>query len=217
MSTPSHHEAGSSPLQENVAWLAVTAALNWLPLPSLVLASDGTALGANEAWAVLSAALSEPARGDGWLGVVDPLDRGPLRERLCEAAAVGQAGCGDIRLAGLAGGWWSRWWWRPGPAGRLLVCVADLGDHQPRDDGRWCQDHGLAQGADAGAADVAGMVVHRLFGVGLTLQSAAGLAAGPVAARLQQAVDELDVIIRDVRTAVFRLQNPGHPPDRAAW
>ena len=61
------------------------------------------------------------------------------------------------------------------------------------------------------------MVVHRLFGVGLTLQSAAGLAEGPVAARLQQAVDELDAIIRDVRTAVFRFQNQRHPPDRAAW
>jgi len=106
----------------------------------------------------------------------------------------------------------------------------------PSHDGQWRQNHGrlapgghgggcqapaflpsdLAEGTDAGA-DVARMVVHRLFGVGLTLQSAAGLAEGPVAARLQQAVDELDAIIRDVRTAVFRFQNPGHPPDRAAW
>jgi hypothetical protein len=68
---------------------------------------------------------------------------------------------------------------------------------------------GPAAGTDAGSA-LAGMVVHRLFGVGLTLQSAAGLAGGPVAERLQQAVDELDAIIRDVRTAAFKFQDPGH-------
>jgi signal transduction histidine kinase len=53
------------------------------------------------------------------------------------------------------------------------------------------------------------MAVHRLFGVGLTLQSAAGLADGPVAARIQSAVDELDTVIRDVRTAVLMLYHPG--------
>ncbi len=46
-----------------MAWLEVTAALDWLPLPSLVLACDGTALAANVAWAALSAA---PAGGRAW-------------------------------------------------------------------------------------------------------------------------------------------------------
>ena len=139
-----HHHGGTegSRLQEHAAWLEVTAALDLLPVPSLVLASDGTALDANGAWAALSAAPSEVARGEGWLGIVDPLDRGPLRGRLCEAAAVGQAGSADFQLAGPAGERWSRWWWRPGPAGRLLVCVADLDEHQPRHDDPWHQEHG---------------------------------------------------------------------------
>ena len=51
--------------------------------------------------------------------------------------------------------------------------------------------------------DVAALMVHRLFGIGLVLESASGLADGPVAARLQHAVDELNAVIRDVRTAAF--------------
>lgn len=137
-----HGGTEGSRLQEHAAWLEVTAALDVLPVPSLVLASDGTALGANEAWAALAAAPSEVACGEGWLGIVDPLDRGPLRGRLCDAAAAGQAGSADFRLAGPAGGRWSRWWWRPGPAGRLLVCAADLDEHQPGHDDPWHQGHG---------------------------------------------------------------------------
>lgn len=57
---------------------------------------------------------------------------------------------------------------------------------------------------------LADMVVHRVFGVGLVLQSAAGLAEGPVAERLTRAVDELDAIIQDVRSAALR--QPGGPP-----
>jgi GGDEF domain-containing protein len=144
MEREQHRHGGTegARLQEHAAWLEVTAALDLLPVPSLVLTSDGTALGANEAWAALSAAPSEVARGEGWLGIVDPLDRGPLRGRLSEAAAVGQAGSADFQLAGPAGGRLSRWWWRPGPAGRLLVCVADLDEHQPRHPDPWHQEHG---------------------------------------------------------------------------
>jgi GGDEF domain-containing protein len=408
MEREQHRHGGTegSRLQEHAAWLEVTAALDLLPVPSLVLASDGTALGANEAWAALAAARAEAARGEGWLGLVDLLDRGPLRARLCEAAAAGQAGSADFQLTGPAGGRSSRWWWRPGPAGRLLVCVADLDEHQPHHDDPWHQEHGrlarlvrhsefvtlagralrrarcdgthvvvvavslqgtatqrngagppdddavmrataerilgavgpagvaarvgpsefailygdvrstddagiaasrihealaqplqvegislplaaltgfalasspgetaealiaracrtarlarldqptrppapvpavargaftpaddqcgggqmpefLPSGRDTGTdaeKDLAGMVVHRLFGVGLTLQSAAGLAEGlvayqlgrAVACKLGQAVDELDAIICDVRTAAFKLDYPGRRRD----
>lgn len=71
---------------------------------------------------------------------------------------------------------------------------------------------GRAAGTDAGLG-LAEMAVHRLFGVGLTLQSVAGLADGRVAARIQQAVDELDTVICDVRTAVFMLQHQGRAQD----
>ena len=46
-------------------------------------------------------------------------------------------------------------------------------------------------------------MTHRLLGVGLLLQTAEGLAEGPLARRLSQAVAEVDAIIRDTRTAAF--------------
>ena len=392
------HGTDGNPFWGHAAWLEMVAALDWLPLAALVLTADGTVLGANQAWAALSAAPAEAARGDGWLRVVAPLDREPLQSRLREAAAVGETGCADFRLARPQGSQWSRWWWRAGPAGRLIACVTDLNEGSPRDDDRWCRGRdaparlvrrsefvslvgralrrsrtnranlavvavsldglagthsatgrhdrdavlravaerilGAARPADvaalvshdefavlcddlhsaddakivAGRIDVAigqplevdgtavgvaaatgfsvastpsqtaeeliararlaascapqaqparasapvrdlslppappaesrgsdseapalracrqgagtdaglglaEMAVHRLFGVGLTLQSAAGLADGPAAARTQQAVDELDAIIRDVRTAVFMVYHPRRAHD----
>lgn len=53
-------------------------------------------------------------------------------------------------------------------------------------------------------AELADTLVHRIFGVGLALQSAANLADGTVAERLNRTLDELDAIIREVRTATFR-------------
>lgn len=351
-----------NPFGEHAAWLEMVAALDWLPLASLVLASDGSALGANQAWAALSAAPAELARGDGWLRVVEPLDREPLRARLREAAAAGESGCADFRLAGSAGGQRSRWWWRPGPARRLIACVTTLEERFARDDDRWRGDQGprvwlmrrsefvnlvgralrrsritgagvaviavtldgvasapsangqpdrdavlrnvaerildatrpvkaaalighdefavlcddlrtpddagivarrvrdttdqpldiggttvsvaaatgfvlasspsepaealiararlaagsasqdppaRAAGTDAGL-DIAGMAVDRLFSAGLILQSAACLADGPAAEQIQQAIDELDAVIRDARTAAFERLRPEH-------
>jgi hypothetical protein len=54
-----------------------------------------------------------------------------------------------------------------------------------------------------GVVDALALVVHRLFGIGLEVQSAAGMAAGPVADRLQLIVDELDELIREARCVAF--------------
>jgi GGDEF domain-containing protein len=123
------HSPGDHP-----AWPELIAALDWLPQASLVLAPDGTALAVSQAWTVLSGVAAQDSQADGWLGAVEPLDRGVLRARLRDAAGARQAGYADFRLAGRP----SRWWWRPGPARSLIVCVADLGDfrashdwHQP--------------------------------------------------------------------------------------
>lgn len=77
----------------------------------------------------------------------------------------------------------------------------------------------IAQGAVAASAaaercaDLMCTMTHRLFGVGVLLQAAEGLAGGPLAGRLSQAVAELDAIIRDTRTAAFE---PGtFPPGEA--
>lgn len=65
-----------------------------------------------------------------------------------------------------------------------------------------------AGAAAAGAAavryaDLMRLMTHRLFGVGLLLEAAEGLAERPLAGRLSQAIAELDAIIRDTRTAAF--------------
>jgi GGDEF domain-containing protein len=99
----------------------------------LLLAADGTALAVSQSWSVLSGLTEDSSRVDGWVSAVEPLDRGILRARLRDAAAAGQAGYADVRLTGRPDGRWSRWWWRPASARRLLVCVAELGDFQGRD------------------------------------------------------------------------------------
>jgi len=123
------------PPGDGSAWPELTVALDWLPLPSLLLASDGTALAVSQAWSALSGLAVQDSRGDGWISAVEPLDRGVLRARLRDAAAAGRAGSTDVRLAGQPDERrWSRWWWRPGPSGRLIVSAADLGDLPDRDD-----------------------------------------------------------------------------------
>lgn len=62
---------------------------------------------------------------------------------------------------------------------------------------------GAANAAAGPCADTLRVMTHRLFGVGLVIQSAEGLAEGPLAGRLAQALAELDAIIRDTRTAAF--------------
>jgi signal transduction histidine kinase len=57
------------------------------------------------------------------------------------------------------------------------------------------------------ARDLHDTVIQRLFATGLALQGAARL-AGPlpeVAERIQQAVDELDLVVRQVRSSIFEL------------
>jgi len=74
-----------------------------------------------------------------------------------------------------------------------LVCVAVVEDGQAH----------AARGTET-TEDLASAVVHRLFRIGLTLQSAAGLCQGPAAVRLQNAIDGLDDLIREIRDAVFK-------------
>ena len=56
------------------------------------------------------------------------------------------------------------------------------------------------------ARDLHDTVIQRLFATGLALQGAARLAERPeVVQRIQQAVDELDVTVREVRSSIFEL------------
>jgi signal transduction histidine kinase len=65
------------------------------------------------------------------------------------------------------------------------------------------------------ARDLHDLVIQRLFATGMSLQGATSLIPnGEAAGRVQQAVDELDETIRDIRAAIFRLQDRGatEPP-----
>ena len=59
------------------------------------------------------------------------------------------------------------------------------------------------------ARDLHDTVIQRLFATGLSLQSAARLSEqDEVVDRIQQAVDDLDVTVRDVRASIFELNPP---------
>jgi signal transduction histidine kinase len=56
------------------------------------------------------------------------------------------------------------------------------------------------------------LVVRRLFSAGLALETALGLMGDhPGAGKVQDAVGELDLAIRDVRNVVFDLRQPDPP------
>ena len=60
------------------------------------------------------------------------------------------------------------------------------------------------QDRDRIAEDMNDLVAHRLFSAGLALETALGLMGGhPGAGKVQEAIGELDLAIRDVRNVVF--------------
>jgi two-component system sensor histidine kinase DevS len=59
------------------------------------------------------------------------------------------------------------------------------------------------------ARDLHDTVLQRLFGLGLELQATAIRAQSDVSERIERSVDEIDLIIREIRTAVFTLGSAG--------
>jgi signal transduction histidine kinase len=65
----------------------------------------------------------------------------------------------------------------------------------------------LLEDRDRIARDLHDHVIQRLFAVGLTLQSVAGVAREPqLGARLSRIVEDIDVTIRQIRTSIFELR-----------
>jgi signal transduction histidine kinase len=70
----------------------------------------------------------------------------------------------------------------------------------------------LVQDRDRIAAGMTDLVVHRLFSAGFALEMALGLMGGhPGAGKVQDAIGELDLAIRDIRNVVFDLRQPDPP------
>jgi len=68
----------------------------------------------------------------------------------------------------------------------------------------------LFEDRDRIARDLHDLVIQRLFATGMSLQGATALIGDPdVAARVEKTVDALDETIRDIRSAIFKLQSRG--------
>lgn len=192
--------------------------LGWLPIPALILASDGSTVAVNPAWATL---WPEAADGDRWLEAVQPPFRSALSARLRLAAATGEPGHADCQVTGPHGSRWSRWWWHPAPPHSLVVCVAVLDDGPASAalPGRGdtpdlpAQGHPVAAPGISVSADHATAVIHRIFEAGLALESAASLLDGPLAALALHALDDLDQLVHHIRSAVLEQRtHPASPP-----
>lgn len=61
------------------------------------------------------------------------------------------------------------------------------------------------------AEDLSETVIRALFGTGLQLQSLLELANGRVRSGLEDAIEQIDITIRDLRGAIFDLQRPPEP------
>ena len=73
------------------------------------------------------------------------------------------------------------------------------------------RDLALTEDRERIARDLHDTVIQRLFATGMSLQGAVGLVrsdAATAAARIDQAIDDLDVTIREIRTAIFGLEQP---------
>lgn len=72
----------------------------------------------------------------------------------------------------------------------------------------------LAEDRDRIAEDMNELVVARLFSAGLSLHTALGILGDhPAAGRIWDAVNELDLTIKDLRTVLFTQQPPDHRSD----
>jgi hypothetical protein len=196
--------------------------LDRLPLAALQLGTDGSATAVNVSWREMTRLGRERSVGRGWLRAIEPVDRDALTARLRGADVAGTCGSIDCRLVGAAGPRWSRWWWRPESNGGLVACVADISNDRPQTRSLLEDDAGSVGRAPAAAtvetvgAELANTMIHGVFAVGLTLESVTSLVDGVAAERLQDAVGQLDTLIKDIRTRMPALVKPAPSDDPAA-
>ena len=89
------------------------------------------------------------------------------------------------------------------PGGVTAVTAAE------EEDDSWSWLPGTLTAPDAALGEFAAQIVHRLFAVGLSLETARAITGdGAAGHRIHAAVEELDVAIRAVRAMVFGRRGP---------
>ncbi len=88
----------------------------------------------------------------------------------------------------------------------VLAVIRDASEIRPRTD---LADLARDAATDRGTGDLLDRVVHRLFQVGLSLQTAASLPGDVVRERLSDALDRLDDVIHEIRDYAFTSGGDG--------
>ncbi len=103
---------------------------------------------------------------------------------------------------------------RSGERTLVIAIVRDITDRRSADEelAQARADLALVDDRERIARDLHDTVIQRLFAVGLSLQGAVSRATGdPALERMNQAIDDIDDTIRDIRSAIFALhtRRPG--------
>jgi anti-anti-sigma factor len=98
----------------------------------------------------------------------------------------------------------------------VLAVIREAGEIRRRSD---LADLARDAAADQGTSDLFDRVVHRLFQVGLSLETTASLPGDVVRERLSDALDQLDDVIREIRDYAFTSggDGGGADPSGAGW
>jgi PAS domain S-box-containing protein len=193
----------------------VDAWIDRLPDGVIVCTRDGEVALANDTMVRMSGYAHDELVGmpiDGLVPARHRRGHGALRTKFVEAGATRPMGPGlqlqlerrdgemvpvEISLAPVGSG----------ATGGVIAIVRDVTERRRAEDTlRTTSDLlSLASERERIARDLHDTVLQRLFGLGLELQAVSMRAEPSIGVRVERAVDEIDLIIREIRTAVFTL------------
>ncbi|MEX0847781.1 MAG: PAS domain S-box protein [Ilumatobacteraceae bacterium] len=206
--------------RDTTASLEFSAWIDELPDGLLVCAPDGTIIVVNDRLATMSGYASVELIGSN-VDLLVPAEHRPLhsgrRDSFVQAHVARPMGPGmnlslqradgselpvEISLSPLAGD----------RARGVIAVVRDVSERMRAEAAlrTTAELLSLADERERIARDLHDTVLQRLFGLGLELQAVAIRAGDPdLGNRVEEAVDEIDLIIREIRTAVFTLGSAG--------
>ena len=178
--------------------------LDAVPVALALCRADGGIIAANRAWCELMKVDAEAATGRGWLGLVGPRDRPPLLIAIDEAAR-GVPVHGDGQVPVEVGGRMTLWRPLAGDSDTpVVITVVEAPVSVPASAPRSRAVRGPSPSSDGatGLSEQAlGELIHDIYAASLTVASYAGLYDEPAGGPMHRAVDDLDRVIGDIRSA----------------